>query len=236
MSASHRRIRIVSYNVHACIGQDRRFMPERIAEVLAGLEADFIALQEVEDRIHRSMSVSDYLADALGMQAYRGMTLLRGDAEYGNLLLSREAAIGQRLHDISMPGREPRGAIEADFVVGQSTLRLIVTHLGLRAGERVRQLRQLLPEMQREDADIRVLAGDINEWRPGAAATRLLEQTLGSAARPRTFPARAPVLALDRICVVPANSVAAVGAVSGAAARYASDHLPLVADLLVPAS
>jgi endonuclease/exonuclease/phosphatase family metal-dependent hydrolase len=134
-----RRVRIVSYNVHACIGRDRRFAPERIAGLLQELEADFVALQEVEDRPWGDGTVSDYLAECLDMHPHRGATLYRGDARYGNLLLAREPAVAHRLHDLSVGPREPRGAIEADFLVAGRKLRLFVTHLGLRGGERKRQ-------------------------------------------------------------------------------------------------
>ena len=231
---SEQRIRIVSYNVHACIGRDQRFAPERIADVLEELNADFVALQEVEDRPYRGMTVTDYLAERLGMHAHRGATLYRGDAHYGNLLLAREPAVEHRLHDLSVGSREPRGAIEADFVTGGGTLRLFVTHLGLRAGERHRQVRRLLGEVERGGADVRVLAGDINEWRPGAAASRLLARRLGPSPGLRTFPAVAPAFALDRLYVSPTDAVAERRAVRTPAARRASDHLPLVSDLTLP--
>jgi len=230
-----RPVRIVSYNVHACVGRDRRFMPDRIADVLEELDADLVALQEVEDRPWGEGTVSDYLAERLGMHPHRGATLYRGDARYGNLLLAREPAVTHRLHDLSVDSREPRGAIEADFIVSGKTLRLFVTHLGLRAGERKRQLELLLPELEREDADIRVLAGDINEWRPGAAGNRILPAVLDPSPLPRTFPAGAPLFALDRIYVRPVDVVAALRAVKTPAARRASDHLPLVAELAVGA-
>ncbi|HKL62310.1 MAG TPA: endonuclease/exonuclease/phosphatase family protein [Woeseiaceae bacterium] len=228
-----RRVRIVSYNVHACIGRDRRFAPERIAGLLQELEADFVALQEVEDRPWGDGTVSDYLAECLDMHPHRGATLYRGDARYGNLLLAREPAVAHRLHDLSVGPREPRGAIEADFLVAGRKLRLFVTHLGLRGGERKRQLELLRPELERDDADIRVLAGDINEWRPGAAGNRILPAVLDPAPLPRTFPAGAPLFALDRIYVTPGDVVAELQVVKTPAARRASDHLPLVADLAV---
>ncbi len=229
-----RPVRIASYNVHACIGRDRRFAPERIADVLEELGADFVALQEVEDRPYRDGTVTDYLAERLDMHAHRGATLYRGDAHYGNLLLAREAAVAHRLHDLSVDSREPRGAIEADFLVAGRKLRLFVTHLGLRGRERRRQLELLRPELARGDADIRVLAGDINEWRPSAAGNRILPAVLDPAPLPRTFPAGAPLFALDRIYVTPGDALAALQAVKTPAARRASDHLPLVADLALP--
>lgn len=228
-------MRIVSYNVHACVGRDGRFLPERIADLLAPLSADFVALQEVQDRRHRDSTVSGFLARRLGMLAYPGPTLNREDAAYGNLLLARHRAVRSRPHDLSVPGREPRGAIEADFLLAGRRLRLFVTHFGLAARERAWQVSMLLPALHRDGADIRVLAGDLNEWRPAARVDRALRRVFGSAPRRKTFPARAPALALDRIFVAPRERLARLATVRSPEARVASDHLPLVMDLDVPA-
>lgn len=230
-AGSRRRVRIVSYNVHGCVGLDGRFRPDRIADVLASLDADIVALQEVEDRRFAGGRVSAYLAERLRMDSHRGPTLRRGDADYGNLLLSRHDAIRLQIHDLSVPGREARGAIEAEFDLGGHGVRMIATHFGLTGAERSRQLRQLLPALDREGADVRVLAGDLNEWRPIAGTHRSLRRVFGRGPRPRTFPARAPVLALDRICVAPRRVVARLEAVSSPIARVASDHLPLSCEL-----
>jgi endonuclease/exonuclease/phosphatase family metal-dependent hydrolase len=227
------RLRIVSYNVHACVGGDGRFMPDRIADVVASLDADFLALQEVEDRSFAGTTVSKFLGSRLGMHGYRGVTLRRQDADYGNLLLTRHEAQGRTLHDISVPGGEPRGCIEADFDIGDRRLRLFATHLGLRASERLQQVRHLSPALKRDDADVRILAGDINEWRPTGRVLRALHEILGPAPRTRTFPARLPTIALDRIFVSPLNALAQLRAVSSRECRAASDHLPVVCDIIV---
>lgn len=233
MSAS-RRIRIVSYNVHACIGGDGKFAPQRICEVLHGLQADFIGIQELEDRTVGGERVSDYLARNLGMQACRGTTLKRKDAHYGNLLLSAEPALRTRMHDISVPGREPRGVIEAEFAVFERCVRLLVTHFGLRARERRRQVDDVLAIAANGEADVDVLLGDLNEWRPGSYAVRVLKRRFGPVPRLRTWPARRPAMPLDSICVSPASAHRTVDVVNSAAARQASDHLPLVCDLRLP--
>lgn len=225
------RLRIASYNVHACVGRDGRFDPPRIARVIESLDADFVALQEVEDRNFRGVGVSEFLAERLGMHAYRGVTLRRKDADYGNLLLARHEAAAIRLRDISVTGGEPRGCIEADFVIRKQRLRLFATHLGLRAGERLSQVKQLTPALMRDGANVRVLAGDINEWRPGARIFRTLRQLLGPGAHRRTFPAAAPTFALDRIYVQPQQAVVQAKAISTRDSRVASDHLPLVCDV-----
>lgn len=225
------RLRIASYNVHACVGRDGRFDPARIADVIGALDADIVALQEVEDRAFDGRVVSQFLAARLDMYAYRGVTLRRQDADYGNLLLARHEAEHVSLHDISVRGGEPRGCIEADFLVGKRRLRVFATHLGLRAGERLAQVRQLAPALSRDGADIRILAGDINEWRPAARGLNALRRALGQGSRRRTFPAGAPTFALDRIFATPQQAVRQVKAIRTRKSRVASDHLPLVCEL-----
>jgi endonuclease/exonuclease/phosphatase family metal-dependent hydrolase len=224
-------IRVVSYNVHACIGADGSFEPARIADILLELAPDLVALQEIEDRPYGGTTVSEFLASQLGMFAHYGSTLHRGDAPYGNLLLARRPAAHVRAHDISMPGGEPRGVIEARFAAGDVRLKFLATHLGLRGSERARQARRLLPLAETERNELVVLAGDINEWRPLTRPLKILAGSFDFQSRNRTFPARMPVLSLDRIYVSPGALVASVRTERTAATRIASDHLPLVCDL-----
>lgn len=225
------RLRIVSYNVHACVGRDGRFMPQRIADVLESLDADIVALQEVEDRPFRGKPVSEFLGSRLGMHAYRGVTLRRRDADYGNLLLSRHKARVDVLHDISVPGGEPRGCIEVDVEIGDLHVRVFATHLGLRARERLRQIEALAPALERSDADLKILAGDINEWRPASSALRALHAIFDPVRARRTFPSYLPAFGLDRILVSPKEAIAKHRTVTTAESRVASDHLPLVCDI-----
>jgi endonuclease/exonuclease/phosphatase family metal-dependent hydrolase len=225
-------LRIVSYNVHACVGSDGRFAPERIADLLAALDADFVALQEVEDRDVGGTPVSAFLARRLGMHAYPGPTLERRDADYGNLLLAKPEATAVTRHEISVPGREPRGIIEADFRAHDVTLRLFVTHLGLSGAERKKQLDLLLTVIGREGADVLVLAADFNEWAPAAGLHRKLGRHFGTSTRHKTFPAPLPVLSLDRIYVSPKQALKSSRAERSTLARNASDHLPVVCDLV----
>jgi phospholipase D1/2 len=226
-------LRVVSYNVHACIGSDGKFAPDRIADVLAALDADLIALQEVENRDVEGRSVVELLADRLGMHAYPGPTLKRSDADYGNLLLARPAAEAVTQHEISVPGREPRGIIEADFGLDDARLRMFVTHLGLSGTERRKQLDLLLSVLERDDTDLRVLAADFNEWFPFGRLHRRLGRGFGRSTRHKTFPAPLPVLGLDRIYVAPAVALKSSRTERSALARNASDHLPIVAELRV---
>ena len=233
MATPPARLRIVSYNVHACVGRDGRFMPERIADIVEPLDADFVAMQEVEDRPFGGNTVSDFLGSRLNMRACRGVTLRRGDADYGNLLLSKHEARVHVLHDISVPGGEPRGCIEADFDIDNLHVRLFATHLGLRTNERLTQVRQLTPALERDDARVRILAGDINEWRPAGRVLRAVHRIFGSSPRRRTFPSGLPTIALDRVYVSPGKALIELKTVATAEARIASDHLPLVCDIML---
>ncbi len=44
------RLSVASYNIHRCVGTDRLYLPRRTAEVIRGVDADLIGLQEVDSR------------------------------------------------------------------------------------------------------------------------------------------------------------------------------------------
>ena len=228
--APTRRIRVASYNVHACVGTDGVFAPARIVEVLASLDADFIALQEVEEREFRGMTVSEFFVDALGVSVAGRTTHERAGFDYGNVLLSRVPQLRSASHDLAFRRREPRGAIEADFVMDGVNVRVIATHFGLSMRERRAQVQTLLPWLETPGPDLTVLCADFNEWLPFSRVHRALRRALGAAPAVRSFPSRMAALALDRIYASPLASLAGIEAVATAATRLASDHLPVVAD------
>ena len=225
----NQRIRVVSYNIHGCIGTDGVFAPERIAHVLAMLDADFIALQEVEDRECQGMTVSQFFADALGLHIAARTTHQRAGLNYGNLLLSRAQPVRTAAHDLAFSRREPRGAIEADFVIHGHNLRVVATHFGLSMRERRVQLQKLLPYLEDREPDLTVLCADFNEWLPFSHVHRVLRRVLGATPAVRSFPSRQPALSLDRVYASPLTTQVSIDAVAKADVRKASDHLPVVA-------
>ena len=137
------------------------------------------------------------------------------------------------LCDLSWRGREPRGAIAADLVVGTSPLRVVATHLGLRPAERrdqVQRLIKLFTDVPRERA---VLLGDLNEWFLWGRPLRRLQRYFKHTPHVATFPSRAPFLALDRVWAHPRSILKRISVHATPLARVASDHLPLVATLEV---
>lgn len=225
----------VSYNIHQCVGTDGRRDAERVAAVIHEIQADIIGLQEVDfnPRGEKQSHQLDYLAEATGMNAIAGRTILRVDAEFGNALLTRWEIQKARFHDVSVPRRQPRGVIDADISIQGKLVRVVVTHLGLAVNERRRQAQALLKILHApgENYELTVVLGDINEWRPRGFATCTLDAYLGKMYSPRTFPSFFPVFSLDRIWVAPKAALQAITIPNNGLARVASDHRPLVASV-----
>jgi endonuclease/exonuclease/phosphatase family metal-dependent hydrolase len=218
------------------VGSDGRSSPQRVAAVIGGLGASIVALQEVESVLAGDPGLHqlNVLADATGMQAVAGPTVLRADSHYGNALLTSAPVRTVRRHDLSVPGREPRGALDVELDIAGRRVRVVVTHLGLRSSERRNQGQRLLALLRRNDTSApTLLLGDFNEWRPWAAVRRLMRRRFGRTLAPATYPARRPLLALDRMWAVPSGSLVSMRTCRSALCRTASDHLPLVGEILV---
>ena len=221
---------IVSYNVHRAIGGDRRCDPRRILGVLREIDADIVALQEVEAG-DTGAEMLAWLAKQKGFHFVAGTTLIRHDGHYGNGLLSRLPIRSSTLCDLSWRGREPRGAIAADIDCNGRGIRVVATHLGLRPAERRDQVQQLLQLFSEHTRERSVLIGDLNEWFLWGRPLRRLQRHFKHTPALATFPARMPILALDRIWTHPRSLLRRLQVHKTPLARAASDHLPLVATL-----
>jgi endonuclease/exonuclease/phosphatase family metal-dependent hydrolase len=224
------RLVVATYNVHRCVGRDGRFDPERTLAVLRELDADAIALQELQWQPADALHLLQELALKLGYVALAGPTLLHGEGHYGNAVLTRLPVRKADAVDLSVHGREPRGALLALLETSGDPLRVIATHLGLRPYERRVQMRRLLAQ-PRDAASATVLLGDLNEWFLWGRPLRWLRARFGRTPAPATFPAHRPLLALDRIWVEPRSVLRELRPHASPLARVASDHLPLRAVL-----
>jgi len=225
-------LHIASYNIHRCVGVDRRCDVERVAQVIRELACDTIGLQEVDSRpSERSDSMQlDFLAQATGMQAVAGATIVRHEGQYGNALLTRRKILGVYRHDLSFPRCEPRGALQVQLDIGGHSVHVFVMHLGLRPAERRYQVRKVLSILKEIPMNQPVVVlGDINEWLPLGRPLRWLHGLLGKPPWERTFPVWAPMFALDRVWVRPRGSLLDFQVHRSATARQASDHFPVKA-------
>jgi endonuclease/exonuclease/phosphatase family metal-dependent hydrolase len=256
-------MRVVSWNVHGCVGVDRRFDPVRTARALAALAPDVALLQEVGDSrgVHPPVDQATTIADELGLTCALGITMPREPYGYGNATLSRFPVLDSETFDLSVRGREPRACLRV--VVGRDELKLVTVnvHLGLGASERRRQLRLLVDAplvgalgppprgwlRRRPVGDggrvvPLVLGGDFNDFPPGPVSRTFGARLVDVGAGPapffwrRTFPSWRPLLRLDRVYVSRAVRVVGWRVDHSAAVRAASDHLPLVVDVEVAAA
>lgn len=218
------RLVLATYNVHRCVGWDRRYDPGRIADVLNELDADVIALQEVDAPEHRGLQLLHFLAEETKMRAIAGPTLVERKGHYGNAVLTRCPAHEVRLLDLTLAGCEPRGAIDVDLHCEGTTIQLIATHLGLRPAERRHQVQRLLTRFGTKHC---LLMGDLNEWFLWGSPLRWIKAIFGHAPALPTFPAFSPVLALDRIWVRPPATLLHMEVHRTKLSSRASDHLPL---------
>ncbi len=219
---------IATWNIHAGVGSDGHFAPARIADVLQEIDADIVALQEVPLGGASWPNLLPLLEDATRCVGVDGFTFSVGGRRFGNAILTRYPLVGTRRIDISFGSREPRGALDADIYCHGHRLRVIATHLGLRAAERRAQVDKLLQAFDTDAMGV-ILLGDVNEWFVWGRVLRTLVSHFQPVPAPRTFPSRLPVFALDRIWIRPRHRLVRVHAHRSGMARLASDHLPLVA-------
>jgi endonuclease/exonuclease/phosphatase family metal-dependent hydrolase len=224
---------VASYNIHRCVGGDGCREPRRIADVLQELKADVVALQEVDSwpGAGTESVQMEFLANLAGMHAISGPTIERQDGHYGNVLLTRLPILDVRKLDLTVYRREPRGALDVELSARGGKLRVIATHLGLMPSERRYQVQRILEIAEEDDADITVLLGDINEWLILGRPLRWLHARFGRGGSGRSYPARWPLLSLDRVWVRPTSALRRFRVHTTPLSRQASDHLPVVAEI-----
>ena len=227
------QIRVATYNIHQCIGSDGNFNPERTIASIAQLQADIIALQELETSNNGGFDLLDHFRRETGMYGIAGPTVYRHDSHFGNALLCRQEPKDIRLLDISVKHYEPRGAIICRLEYGARNISVIATHFGLRPSERRQQAERLLASLERNDDDISILMGDINEWFMWGRPLRRLQRHFSKTDAPRTFPALFPLFSLDRIWVEPAWRLEQLRVCDSPLTRRASDPLPLTPQLQI---
>jgi endonuclease/exonuclease/phosphatase family metal-dependent hydrolase len=231
-------LRLVTYNVHGGIGKDGRYTPERTANVIAETGADIIALQEVVDDERGNLFAT--LTTQFHGFSLEGITIDGPQRRYGNLLLSRWPIIESAVVDLAHPKREPRNAIRALIETPSGPFQVIATHFGLSQHERLRQVALITQIAHAHGAVPLAIAGDFNDWNPWSRVGRMIRNHRGlglhSVPRLRTFPARFPLLALDRVLLRPPSCLIRTSVHRSDLSRIASDHLPLIAEVSLAGS
>ena len=237
------KLRVLSYNIHKCIGGvDRRYDPQRVADVINHQHADVLLLQEVDHDVPRSNRDRqvDVLGELVGMR-YRSWfpnVEVRGGGCYGNAILSRYPIVDTTNIDLSIRFKKRRSVLHGVLRVRHDeldrTVHVYNMHLGLARFERRIQLLRFLeshPFQTLHHETPVVVGGDLNDVYGGLG--ELLEPAgfRGADRRPFTFPAWGPVRPLDAIFVRGHVDFVKLARCESDLARRASDHRPLIADV-----
>ena len=235
-------LRIATYNIHKGvqgIGPARRLEIHNLGLAVEQLDADIVCLQEVRKLHHRgpahfdrwpSQPQADYLAPEGYEAVYRTNAYTR-HGEHGNALLSRWPVLGHQHEDMSDHRFEQRGLLHVEVEFNGRPVHVIVVHLGLIPGSRVRQVTQLQRFIEREvpSGAPLVVAGDFNDW--GTQIQRMLRHfgLYECEDRAFTYPARLPLAQLDHVYVRGLTPLS-LHVPRGRIWWRMSDHLPLIAE------
>ncbi len=151
---------------------------------------------------------------------------------HGNAVLVRKGIATSNVRRLDLPGMEPRGAVQLSLDIGDGVT-VVAAHLGLVRRDRRVQLRVIQEATEGERHC--VIAGDFNEW-SASKGFEPLAQRFETHSPGRSFHARRPIAALDRIALTGEIEMRDAGVAQGKLARVASDHLPVWSDILVPAA
>ena len=221
------KLTFASYNIHKGLGIDGRRDPDRILAVIDELDADIVALQEVDERFGSRRAVLDKqeLADK-GWQIAAHSTRPASMGWHGNALLVRKGLEVLEVESETLPQLEPRGAIRAKVRAGAHEICVTCMHLDLSGLLRKRQFAHLCNNSRAPGLPA-VMLGDCNEWIRPIGGERGLAAHWEMVEPGRSFPARRPLLALDRLMHTPHWVLQQADVHSSPLARQASDHLPI---------
>ncbi|MBX7058662.1 MAG: endonuclease/exonuclease/phosphatase family protein [Leptospirales bacterium] len=224
----------VTYNIHKGIGNDGRYRLERIVEVLRDIDADVVALQEVDHNAPRSRSedTARILAEELGMHYHLGLNVKLKHGAYGNATLSRYPILESRNMNITWAIKKRRGCLITRIQCPRHEIGVMNFHLGLASFERQWQARKILNSHSLKSLNRLplIILGDSNDRNdrlraPFEAAG--LSDASADAQKAYTWPSYAPLFRLDKVFYSGHWRLARREVVQNKKTRVASDHLPL---------
>ncbi|MEE4359724.1 MAG: endonuclease/exonuclease/phosphatase family protein [Desulfococcaceae bacterium] len=242
-----RSLSILTYNIHSCIHTDGKSNPDRTADIIAALNPDIAALQEVDSGRRRSRFTAqgNYLAARLGMKCRFFPVIQKEHQQYGLALLSRFPfhSLKYSLYprEIQYRQREPRGLLLADIETPAGMIRMANTHLGLTVKERRVQVAALLADnwisaSLKKNTPLLVF-GDFNAgprsyvYRKMTAHVRDVQMQVPHQKAKPTFYSHYPLLRLDHIFISDHFRTEKVLVPDDKETRRVSDHLPLYCEL-----
>jgi endonuclease/exonuclease/phosphatase family metal-dependent hydrolase len=239
-----RTLRVMSYNIHICQGMDKKFDPQRIADVIKREDVDVVALQEVDSKARRSGKVDQLakLARLTGMHGVFGKARDFDGGEYGQAILSRQPIEKLEVHKLTAMGEQlaptdERIALFATIKQQRPLPDLIFvgTHLhhvsdAFRVSEAT-VLNGLLGDAMAKREPAVILLGDFNAKPDSKVITMMREKWDDpTAAVGDTFPADKPDRTIDYVMLPKGHGWKVVSA-KVVDEPLASDHRPVVVEL-----
>ncbi|MGW0367162.1 endonuclease/exonuclease/phosphatase family protein [Streptomyces sp. NPDC002990] len=231
-------IRVLSYNIRSLRDDE-----DALARVIRACQPDLVCVQEAP-RFFRWRKHAARLAAKCDLVVLGG-----GATAAGPLLLCSLRAFVERTQDVLLPltpGLHRRGFATAVVRIGAVRVGLLSGHLSLQREERAAQAGMLLERLAALDVPYAIAAGDLNEDPEGPAFSRLAAELQDCwAVAPwgggPTFPPAEPRRRIDAVFATPGVEVLGCGVPAGlpgvtpADLRAATDHLPVLAALRLPA-
>ena len=236
--------RVLTYNVHSCVGTDGKLEPGRIAEVVARSNADVVALQELDVNQARTDGVHqpEWLAQQLKMLVHFTPARACNGGQFGNAILTRFPF--SVLLEGSLPRRrgEPRAVQWLKVSTEGTEVSIMNTHLSIHFRERLLQIEQLMGAEWLAKAQLtvpRVICGDLNSTQFSPVYRRLRRdlmdvQRANGARASATWPSRLPFARIDHVFTSKGIAVEHCEVRRDALSMVASDHLPLLVELSCP--
>ena len=243
-------LKVLTVNIHKGFTFfNRKFILPELREAVRKIGAEVVFLQEVTgshtqhgNKFENFPETPHYefLADSIWPEFAYGRNAVYDKGDHGNAVMSKFPIVRFQNHDVSISGPERRGLLHCELAIpGQSAnLHAICVHLSLTETHRTQQMDRLC-QLIAADVPLQaplVVAGDFNDWRhrakdqlaQGAGLHEVFVQAHGHPAR--TFPARKPLLRLDRIYVRNAIGHKPV-VLPHKPWSHLSDHAPLAAEI-----
>lgn len=230
-------LKVASYNIRKSLGTDRRRQPERILQILAEVNADIVALQEVDRRFGARISTisAEAILDHSPYMPVRFGIRQESLGWHGNAILVRKGIEVIDQKRVEIPSFEPRGAVLADVRFDGRPVRIIGMHLGLIGTTRLKQAQAIVSYLEQIGGKApTIIMGDLNQWAPDGGCLAQFAIHHNVIAPGPSFHSRRPMLGLDRIITSRDIELVGTGVHQSLLATRGSDHLPVWAQLKLP--